>query len=325
MADLAVGVLLAPWNGWQDLDEALSLFHAAGIETVELSTVGRQVALEYDLSELLESAPKRDDLVRRFAKHGLTISSFSCHGNALHPSTDVSAAQISLFSDTVRLAGLLGIETVVDFSGCPGERASSTYPNWVTCSWPDEFAELHKWQWEECVIPHWAKMADILAAEGVRVAIEMHPGQNVYTPSDVVRLRDAVGPSIGANFDPSQLFWQQIDILGSIRYLADAIYHVHLKDAQIRQSVLDRVGVGASGSFEQARERGWDYRVLGYGHSASFWTSVLSTLREVDFGGPLSIEYGDPQLGIGDGLIKAARLIHQILPECEAPRARIRD
>ena len=47
-------------------------------------------------------------------------------------------------------------------------------------------------------------------------------------------MRDAVGPVIGANVDPSHMFWQQMDPIAVIRALGPAVHHVHLKDTEYR-------------------------------------------------------------------------------------------
>ena len=38
----------------------------------------------------------------------------------------------------------MGVDTVVDFSGCPGDSENARYPNWVTCAWPDDFSKILK-------------------------------------------------------------------------------------------------------------------------------------------------------------------------------------
>ena len=68
------------------------------------------------------------------------------------------------------------------------------------------------WQWNEVLIPFWKKMVEFARSHGVtRIALEMHPGFMVYNPATLLRLREAVGPEIGANFDPSHLIWQGMD------------------------------------------------------------------------------------------------------------------
>ena len=125
------------------------------------------------------------------------------------------------------------MKTVVDFSGCPGDSANAKFPNWVTCPWPPEYLEVLNWQWDEVVTPYWKEHGKFAADHGVKVAIEMHPGFVVYNPETMLRLRAIAGPSVGANLDPSHLFWQGIDPIAAIRVLGDAIHYVHAKDTQM--------------------------------------------------------------------------------------------
>ena len=64
----------------------------------------------------------------------------------------------------------------------------------------------------------------------------MHPGMLVYSVDTLLRLRDAVGPRLGANFDPSHLWWNGVDPVAAIRKLGDAIFHVHGKDVYVDPS-----------------------------------------------------------------------------------------
>ena len=296
------------------LDEALTSLAEAGAEVVELSTWGRRVAMEYDLDALLGSAAKRQALTNRLSSYGLAASSISCHGNALHPNDKVRTEQQALFTDTVRLAGLLQLDTVVDFSGCPGDNPHAEYPNWVTCAWPDDFAEVHRWQWSERIIPYWVETAAYLNREGVRVAIEMHPGMSVYNPRDLLRLREAAGPAVGANLDPSHLFWQQIDVIGAIRVLGEAIYHVHMKDSQVREHRSAYVGVLDTTPFREWEDRSWLYRTLGHGHPREFWAQFITTLKEVGYTGPLSVEHEDVLIHVDEGMRQALALIRDVAP-----------
>ena len=134
---------------------------------------------------------------------------------------------------TILLAEKLGVKTVVDFSGCPGDSPNAKFPNWVTCPWPPEYLDVLNWQWDEVVTPYWKAHGKFAADHGVKVAIEMHPGFVVYNPETMLRLRAIAGPSVGANLDPSHLFWQGIDPIAAVRVLGDAIHYVHAKDTQM--------------------------------------------------------------------------------------------
>lgn len=296
------------------LDAALASLSEAGAEVVELSTWSRVVAMDYPLDGLLSSAVLRRELLGRLADHGLAPSSLSCHGNALHPDEATREAQQQLFRDTVRLANALELDTVVDFSGCPGDHPEAKYPNWVTCAWPDDYAEILRWQWSERIIPYWTETAALLELEGVRVAIEMHPGMSVYTPRDLLLLREEAGPAVGANLDPSHLFWQQIDVIGAIRLLGNAIYHVHMKDSEVRTHRSASVGVLDTTPFGDWEARGWLYRTLGHGHPREFWAHFLTTLKEVGYTGPLSVEHEDVLIHVEDGMRQALALIRDVAP-----------
>ena len=124
------------------------------------------------------------------------------------------------FKEAVLLAEKLGVDTVITFSGCPGDCEESKYPNWATCAWPDDFLAVLDWQWNQKVIPYWKETGAFAKAHGVdHIAFEMHPGFCVYNPETLLRLRAAVGDVIGANFDPSHLIWQGMDPVAAIREL----------------------------------------------------------------------------------------------------------
>ena len=136
------------------------------------------------------------------------------------------------FVNTVLLAEKLGIDRVLTFSGCPGGSPEDKTPNWVTCPWPDDFSHIVEYQWNEVLVPYWKKMTAFAAEHGIKkIAFEMHPGFCVYNPETLMKLRNLVGSDlIGANFDPSHLFWQGIDPVYAIRYLGKSIYFFFFND-----------------------------------------------------------------------------------------------
>ncbi len=290
---MKIGLFLALFDDLT-LDDALDAAGAAGCTAVEISTTGRH-------------RPDREAAERR----GLEISALSCHANPLHPDEAVAHAADRSFRDTVRLAEELGIATVITFSGCPGESEHSRRPSWVTCSWPDEYPETLEWQWNERVLPYWAEAAAFARDHGVRVAIEPHPGFVVYNTATMLRLREAAGDNVGANFDPSHLFWQQIDPLASARALRGAIFHVHAKDTGFFSERLARDGV-----LETRRDpdqRTWIFRSVGDGHPVEWWRELAAALRDAGYDGALSIEHEDPLRSREDGLARAVATLRDAL------------
>jgi sugar phosphate isomerase/epimerase len=119
----------------------------------------------------------------------------------------------------------------------------------------------------------------------------------------MLRLRAAAGANIGANFDPSHLFWQQIDPCASARALTGAIYHMHAMDIgfEERRLALD----GVLETRREASKRAWSFCSVGDGHPVAFWRDLVAALGDAGYDGALSIEHEDPFPSPEDGLARA--------------------
>jgi sugar phosphate isomerase/epimerase len=294
------------------LPAVLKKLKALEINTVELATGNYPGDAHCKLS-MLEDKNALAEFQRLLTDNGITISALSCHGNPLHPDAAHAKQDQEVSRKTVLLAEKLGVHVMVDFSGCPGDSAHATSPNWVTCPWPPDYLKVLDWQWSEIVTPYWTSHAKFAADHGVKVAIEMHPGFVVYNPETMLRLRSIAGPNIGCNFDPSHLFWQSIDPIAAIRVLRDAIFHVHAKDTQIYSANLPLTGVLDTKPYTEERQRSWIFRTCGYGHGAQWWSEFISTLRMFGYDYVLSIEHEDSLLSPEEGLTKAAHLLNSIV------------
>ena len=135
----------------------------------------------------------------------------------------------------MRLAQLLEVPVVMALSSCPAGAAGDASPNWITCPWPPHYSEMLKYQWDEVGIPYWRSAAQYAEAHGIKIGMEMHPGMLVYNVETLLRMREACGPALGCNLDPSHLFWNGVDIPTAIRKLGDAIVHCHGKDSYVDQ------------------------------------------------------------------------------------------
>ena len=216
--------------------------------------------------------------------------------------------------NAVLLAEKLGVDRVVTFSGCPGGSPADRQPNWVTCAWPPEYQEIKKYQWEDVLLPYWDKTAAFAREHGInKIAFEMHPGFCVYNPETMLRIRAAIGDTLGANFDPSHLFWQGIDPVRAIRQLGDAIYFFHAKDTALDEQNVAVNGVLDSKHFSDVKNRSWVFRTIGYGHDAKVWKDMMSALRIVGYDGPISIEHEDGLMSGEEGLSKAIKFLQDVL------------
>lgn len=295
------------------LDVALDYLAKIGVQAVELGAGNYPGNAHCDPDILLKDPAAIKALRNNIEDRGLMISALSCHGNPLHPDKAVAAEYDRVFRNTVQLASEMSVPVVNLFSGCPGDWEGAKYPNWVTCAWPPDFMEILNWQWNEKVIPYWQEAGAFAEKAGVRLAFEMHPGFVVYNPETLLRLRQAVGPVIGVNYDPSHLFWQGIDPVASVHYLAGAIYHVHAKDTYMDQRNIAVNGVLDTKPYSKLPERSWTFRTVGYGHDLFTWRSFVSALRLINYDYVLSIEHEDPLASREEGLNKAVTFLKDVL------------
>lgn len=293
-------------------DDALTVFEKLGIEAVEVGCGGSPGTEHADPDVLLRDAGARRTWQQTVHAHGMSVAALSAHANPVHPDPDIAARERTYFEKSVLLAEALEVDTIVGFSGCPGGCPADRTPNWVICSWPPEYAQALKYQWEEVLIPYWEKAVAFANAHGIRrIALEMHPGFCVYNPTSLLRLRAAVGDTIGANFDPSHLFWQGIDPVGAIRALRGAIYHVHAKDTKVDPYNVAVAGVLDTGHYTDEAKRTWIFRTVGYGHGADVWRAMFSELQLGGYDRTVSIEHEDSLMTPLEGLSHAVAFLKE--------------
>lgn len=298
----------------ESTEDAFRYLSSLGVETVELGagcyTNGNHLKRE----EILADPKKAEELKDLLKKYNLEISALSCHGNPVHPNKEIADHDHKVFEETVLVAQMLGVDTVVTFSGCPGDSPESKYPNWVTCSWPPDYGKILEYQWNEVLIPYWKKAVKFANDHGIKkIALELHPGFCCYNTSSLLKLREAVGDTIGANFDPSHLFWQGMDPVRAIRELKGAIYHFHAKDTKIDPYNTAVNGVLDTGSYGDLSKRSWVFRTVGYGHGEDVWKNILSELRTSGYDGAISIEHEDSYMSTREGLEKAITFLKDII------------
>lgn len=300
--------------GNRSLDEALQYLKSLGVQAVEIGCGGFPGKAHADPDELLSDAAKFQAFVDLFKKHEMMISALSCHGNPVHPKQEIADRFHRDFKKTVLLAEKLGINIINTFSGCPGGSPQDQTPNWVTCPWPSDFLDILDYQWNDVLIPYWEKTVKFARDHGVdKIAFEMHPGFAVYNPETLLKLREAVGEEIGANFDPSHLIWQGIDPTAAIRKLGKAIFHFHAKDTKIDPHNTAVNGVLDTKHYGDEINRSWLFRTVGYGNSAQYWKDIVSNLRMVGYDYVLSIEHEDSLMSVNEGLTKAVEFLKDVL------------
>lgn len=306
--------------GDRPLSEVLPKLKALGVEAVELGCGGYPGKAHCDPQVLLHDEKAYNDFIALIKSYGMEVSALSCHGNPVHPDKKTAKMYDDDFRDAVLLAEKMGIDTVITFSGCPGDHDGAKYPNWVTCPWPEDYLHILEYQWNDVLIPYWKKTAAFCAEHGVtKIAFEMHPGFCVYNTETLLKLRAAVGDCIGANFDPSHLIWQGMDICEAIKMLKGCIYHFHAKDTRVDEYNKAKIGVLDTKHYSDELNRAWVFRAVGYGHDMQYWRDIVSTLRLCGYDKVMSIEHEDSLMSVDEGLEKAAYFLKRAIMSSPKP------
>jgi len=305
-----VGVLTVALAN-ESIEDAFEYLSGIGVDAVELGCGGFVGEDHLPREEYLDDDGAQSELLELVEEYDLRISAISTHNNPLHPDEERAERAQREIRESVELADQLGVDNVNTFSGLPAGSPAGDVPNWITAPWPPEHADALDYQWEEVAIPTWNDLADHAADHDVNIAIEMHPNMLVFEPTSMVRLREATNEHIGANFDPSHLYWQGIDITTALRYLGehDAIHHFHAKDTRLYEDNGDVKGYLDTNPYTDEINRSWLFRSIGYGHDEGHWKDVVSTLRMIGYDGALSIEHEDSLTSPNEGLEKAVDVL----------------
>jgi sugar phosphate isomerase/epimerase len=292
-------------------EAALDLAARVGATGIEIATGGQSSAPHLRIEELLADPTRRAAFAKAFASRGLRIAALNCSAWPLHPVD--GERHVELIRSTIRLAGELGVGKLVTMSGSPGDGAASTAVNFTWYPWPADSTALLARQWS-AAIELWQDLAAYARSHGVdRLAFELHPLHMVYNVPTLRRLRDAVGPIIGANVDPSHLFWQQMDPVAVIEALGSAVYHVHLKDTEIVSGEVALAGVLDQRPFDDPARRAWVFRTVGSVHGVEYWSSFLDALKRVGYDDVVSIENEDASVTPQQGVEQAASFMRPLL------------
>lgn len=309
------------------LPEALDDIKKLGLEGAEINSGGFLRTPHLPVRELLASADARSEYLGLFKDKGIELTALNCNGNPLDP-TEVGESQAEDIFTSIEIAAHLGLKRVITMSGAPGSEPGSTLPVWNVVPWHSAFLEVQEYQWNEVGIPFWKKIQAFAADHDVRVCIEMHPGNIVFNPRSLERLVTEISAThVGAELDPSHLFWQGIDPTEAVKSLGELVYNAAAKDTRINP--ISRVNGNIDDSFRFV-EKGdphwldmggdywlsgwplnpsWDFVAVGKGHDVKWWRGFLNALRDIDPNMAVNIEHEDREMGQWEGLELAAETL----------------
>lgn len=293
--------------------EMLDFCVAQGVKAVEIGTGNWSSAPHADLDALVSSEAVRTRWYDEMRRREIALCALNCSGNPLAYQKDWDVTE-----KTFQLAKQLGVKKIVMMSGLPAGCPGDQTPVWITTSWPPETQDILSYQWNEVAIPAWKRLAAMAADCGIQqIALENHGMQLVYNPETLLRLREAVGPIIGMNLDPSHLFWMGGDPIEAARVLGEhgAIYHIHGKDSRPERRMSGPNGMLDTKSIGQFRDRAWNYVSVGAGHGVQWWQEFFSVVRMAGYNEDVALEMEDLTLPMLDGhlaslaTLKAAMVI----------------
>jgi sugar phosphate isomerase/epimerase len=317
---MQLGVVSWVWQN-ESIGTAVAAAQALGIQHMEVGTAGYFNKVHCDPARLLDDVKSLDEFRALFDRHEVAISALAVHGEPLHPDPAIAEPYDRDFRATIKLARVLGVDRLTLLSGLPGGAATDMEPNWILYPFPARNVTAIEWQWSERLLPYWRERGKVAEDAGVRLAFEIHPADMCYQPSRLMRLREEVGPVIGANLDPSHLIWQGMDVPEVAHYLGDAIYNVHAKESQVNERVARIDGVLETRGWERDQERGWNFRTAGYSKSMTWWRDLITALRAVGYEGVLAYEHEDPLLDAIEGLEKGIEFLRSSI--LEKPRSKL--
>jgi sugar phosphate isomerase/epimerase len=202
---------------------------------------------------------------------------------------------------TAHGAKAFGLDVVTGFMGSPIWAWWYSFPPTTEQQIADGYGRI---------VELWSPIFDEFDKNGVRFALEVHPGEIAYDLYTMQRLIKEFGDrkTLGVNFDPSHLIWQGLKPHLFYRDLADRVYHVHMKDSKVtldgRSSIL-----GSHLPFGDLR-RGWDF--VSMGHGSIDFDAIMREINDSGYTGPLSIEWEDNGMSREFGAPEALAFVRSI-------------
>jgi sugar phosphate isomerase/epimerase len=278
---MEIGVLTAPFGEW-DLEKIAEWAGGSGFTALEVACGPGSRAL--DPVQIAREGP--GEIPALLKRHGLRISSLAYYANPLDPDADRRRKMHEHLRATVDAAKALGVGVVCTIAGMPlpGKSKRKTI--------------------EEDLPGALGPIIDEAGTKGIKIALENWYATNLENLDHWARLFQVLPQAnFGLNYDPSHLYWQGIDYLAALSEFQSRIFHTHVKDVEIQDDRLRRLGSRSDGW--------WRYVIPGLGRIP--WGEYLGALRRIGYNDVLSIEHEDDAVGREEGFLLARQHLQQFI------------
>jgi len=297
------------------LDELCVLARDLGYEGLELACHAH-----FDVSKALHDPQYIPMVKKTLASYGLECHALSAHltGQCVGDTWDerldnfapdelkgkpeaIRAWAIEEMKNTALAAQKMGVKIITCFTGSPIWNLWYAYPQTTEKMVADGFQKIYDL---------WTPIFDVFDACGVKFALEVHPSEIAYDYYTTQRLLETFHwrETLGLNYDPSHLVWQGINEVIFLRDFARRIYHVHIKDVKITRD--ERAGVLGSHFMFGDTKRGWNF--VSVGHGDVDFDGIIRELNNMNYQGPLSVEWEDSGMDRMKGAAESCEYIKKM-------------
>lgn len=272
---MQVGMLTAPFRA-NALGTVVEFAAEAGFDALEVTAGARHC----DLMATFDAG----EFTATIEQAGLTISSLAAYVNITAADETERGDNRALLEKALETCGKIGIGVLCANAGLP--PAGMTREDCI----------------REMVAPYYTELCKKAADLDVKIALENWFATNIQHLEQWDLLFELVpNANFGLNFDPSHLYWQDIDHLGAVELHAERIFHTHAKDTEVLTHRKAFIGNQVPGW--------WRYVIPGFGDID--WGVYCARLRRNGFNGVLSIEHEDAALGREEGFRLGLRYLRQ--------------
>ncbi len=301
----------APLNSW----EAITAWAA------ECGYVGVQVpsgdARLFDLSLAAESQDYCDEIAGKARENGVEITELSAHLQgqlvAVHPAYDAlfdgfaapevrgnPKARQEWAVGEVRKALVasrrFGCRAIAAFSGALAWPYLYPWPQRPPGLIDEAFGEFAR---------RWRPILDAAEENGVDIAFEIHPGEDLHDGITFEMFLEKVGGHGRATmlYDPSHYLLQALDYLDHLDIYRERIRMFHVKDAELNPTGRQ----GVYGGYQAWIDRAGRFRSPGDGQVD--FGAIFSKMAANDFDGWAVVEWECPLKHPEDGAREGARFV----------------